>query len=119
MERVAFTVHKGNRILIIDLSGLDAEGMLPEFEKTKKLVSAEPRASAKTLIDATKSRVDIHSLQALKDLAAHDKPFVKASAVVGVDGPIGVLLDTVEKFSGRSFKRFGTRAEALDWLAQQ
>jgi hypothetical protein len=119
MERVEFIVHKGNRILLMDISTLALDAMMPQVEKTRKLVAAEPLSSVKTLIDATNARFDLQSMQALKDLAADDKPFVKASAVVGINGPLGVLLDTVEKFSGRSFKRFNTRDEALDWLSEQ
>jgi hypothetical protein len=119
MERVEFINHKGNRILVLDLTGLATGDMLPQLEKTRKLVSAEPLTSVKTFIDATNTHIDLQSMQALKDLAADDKPFVKASATVGINGPLGVLLDTVEKLSGRSFKRFGTRDEALDWLSRQ
>jgi hypothetical protein len=118
MERVEFITHRGARILVMDLAGLTSGDMLPHLERTRKLVSAEPLSTVRTLIDVTNTRIDLQSVQALKNLAADDKPFIKASAVVGINGPLGVLLDTVEKFSGRSFKRFGTRNEALDYLCR-
>ncbi len=119
MDRAAFTNHKGKRILLIDLTGLQPGDFAPIIAQVEKLVSQEPRSSLLTLTDASKSRFDIPTVQALKNLSANNKPYVKAAAVVGIEGPLGILMDGLEKFSGRVFSRCGTREQAMDWLVQQ
>ena len=118
-QRVDFVNHKGKRILLIDFTHLGSGEHTPHVERIRSLVSKEPKNSMLTLIDASGMLLDIKAVQALKNLANDDKPYVRASAVVGIGGPLGLLLDGVEKFSGRTFKRFDSREQAMDWLASQ
>jgi hypothetical protein len=118
-SRVDFVNHKGKRILLIDFTQMRPDEHDPIIERIRTMVSNEPKGSALTLIDATGMRLDIKMVQALKELANQDKPYVRASAAVGVGGPLGLLMDGVEKFSGRTFQRHETREQALDWLARQ
>ena len=51
---------------------------------------------------------------------AHNKPYVIASAVVGVSGLQRVILEGVLKFTGRgNLKPVATRELAFEWLADQ
>ena len=118
-QRVNFINHKDKRILLIDFTGFMPEDHSPIIARIKTLVSNEPKGSALTLIDASGMRLGLKMAQALKDLANDDKAYVRASAVVGVAGPLGMLMEGVEKFSGRTFKRHDSREKALDWLASQ
>jgi hypothetical protein len=118
-QRINFVNHKGKRILLIDFTGRMPEDHAPIISNIRTHVSKEPKGSALTLIDATGMRLDVKMVQSLRVLADNNKPFVRASAVVGIGGPLGVLLDSVEKFSGRVFKRLDSREQALDWLSIQ
>ena len=118
-QRVNFITHKNKRILLIDFTGVMPEDHTPIVARIKSMVSNEPKGSALTIIDATGMRLGLKMAQSLKDLANEDKPYVRASAVVGVDGPLGLLMEGVEKFSGRTFQRHASREQALDWLASQ
>ena len=118
-QRVDFINHKGKRVLMIDFTGSIPEEFAPIIARIRTLVTNEPKGSALTLIDASGMRLGVKMIQALKDLANDDKAYVRASAVVGVGGPLGVLMEGVEKFSGRTFKRHDSRDQALDWLAGQ
>lgn len=62
---------------------------------------------------------DTETVDILKEFTASNKPYVKASAVVGIKGLKKMMLDLVSKFSGRTFKQCDTREEAAKWLAQQ
>jgi hypothetical protein len=118
-QRVDFVDHKGKRILLIDFTQLGSDAYTPLVERIRTLVFKEPKSSVLSLIDASGMLIDIKAVQALKNLANDDKPYVRASAVVGVAGPLGLLMDGVEKFSGRAFRRFDSREQAMDWLARQ
>jgi hypothetical protein len=120
MDRTRFIEHKGRRILLFDYSGLKlAADALKEVEKTKEIVRRQPAKSLLVLTDVRDSHYDATVVQALKDLAAHNAPYVTASAVVGVVGLKRVVYSAVVMFSKRKLQLFDTREEALDWLAQQ
>jgi hypothetical protein len=55
----------------------------------------------------------------MKEVAASNAPWVKASAVIGVSGLLQVALIAVTRFSKRNILAFSTKEEALDWLAAQ
>ena len=119
MDRIRFVDHKSKRILLIEFTRLGSGEHSPFIGQIRAMVFKEPPGSALTLIDASGMLLDIKAVQALKDLANDDKPYVRASAVVGIGGPLGLLLDGVEKFSGRTFKRCDSREQAMDWLVSQ
>ena len=55
----------------------------------------------------------------MKDLTTHNKPYVKASAVVGVDGLKKVVFNAVQTVSGRHLSSFETADQAKAWLVSQ
>jgi hypothetical protein len=120
MERTRFIDHRGKKVLLLDYSGIrePAEAMR-EIEHSKREVEKHPPKSLRVLTDATDSHYDSSVVQALKDLAAHDEPYVIASAVVGVVGLKKVVLTGVNLFSKRKIVMFDTRPAALDWLVSQ
>jgi len=56
---------------------------------------------------------------AMKEFVIHNKPYVVASAVVGVTGLKQIIYNAVMKFSGRKLTAFDSLAEAKDWLAER
>lgn len=122
-DRVRFIPNPrdGTRVLLIDLSGFPGplDG-LPHISAARDEVALQPRRSLCCVVDVTGSRFNVEVVEALKDLAAHNKPYVIASAVVGVSGLQRVILEGVVKFTGRSNLRpVATRDEAFAWLAEQ
>lgn len=121
MSGIAFEKHKGHRILILDFSGLDDSGLARTLiAEAKEIVANEPEKSLLTLTDVTDVVFDQPLAQATWEMARHNKPFVKAAAIVGLSGERQqVLLDLVSHRTGRDFAIFDTRAEAKDWLVEQ
>lgn len=118
--RVRFITHRGRRILLIDLSGLQkTEEILQEIETTRRFVAQEPPASVRTLSCVKGARYTPPVMDALKELTAHNKPYVTAAAVVGMEGLHRVLFRAVVLFSRRNMETFQTMEEARDWLASQ
>ncbi len=120
MERTRFTEHKGRRILLLDYSGVrDAEMALREIETSKLVVAAQPPGSLLVMTVVRDARYNTAVIQAMKDLAAHNAPYVKASAVVGMGGLHRIAYQAVILFSKRKIQIFDDEAAALDWLVSQ
>jgi len=120
MGRISEVEHKGKRILIQDFSGMHPG---EEFDRTiaeaKGFIAGQPAKSVLSVFDATGAVYNAAVLAALKDFTAHNKPFIRASAVVGVEGILSIALMAVSKFSGRTFKGCRDRQSAMDWLVEQ
>jgi hypothetical protein len=120
MERTRLIEHRGRQVLLLDYSGIrDPAEALRYIEESKRIVEKHPPKSLRVLTDSTDSHYDGTVVQALKELARHDEPFVFASAVVGVVGLKKVVLTGVNLFSKRKIVMFDSRQEALDWLVEQ
>jgi hypothetical protein len=118
--RVRFIQHRGREILLIDLSNLQkTEDILREIEVTRTLVAAQPPASVRTLSCVKGARYTPPVMDALKELTAHNKAYVTAAAVVGMEGLHRVLFRAVVLFSRRNIESFDSMDEACDWLAAQ
>ena len=120
MSRVRFVEHQGKRILIEDFSHLSFG---PEFSETlktaEKTIRAQPPDSVLAVFDATGMRFNNEMVNAVQEFVKGNGPYIKASAVVGVEGLLKVALLGISKFSGRSFKSFEARTAAMDWLVER
>jgi len=120
MERTRFIEHKGHRILLLDYSGIqNGEDAVAAIRTSKEVVATQPRGSILVMTVVRDARYNSAVLQALKDLAAHNAPYVKASALVGMGGLHRIAYQAVILFSRRKIQTFDTEAQALDWLVQQ
>jgi hypothetical protein len=116
-DRVRFIQYKGKSILIEDYSGL---GPVPEFfetlKKAQEIIGLQPEKSVLAVVDVSNSTFDMETLNALGKFVKGNTPFIKCSAVVGVKGLAEVGLMAVSRLGGRSFRTFGSREEALEFL---
>ncbi|HEX8430385.1 MAG TPA: STAS/SEC14 domain-containing protein [Longimicrobium sp.] len=120
LARVRFIEQRGKRILLIDFSGLQTtEEILAEVETARALVATQPPASLLTLTHVKGARYTPPVMEALKGLAAANKPYVRAAAVVGMEGLHRVLFRAVILFSRRNIEAFDSMNEAREWLATQ
>lgn len=69
------------------------------------------------MTDATKAAYYPDTGAAIKEFAAKNTPYVKASAVVRGEGMKAVLQTAVSMQNKRDIGSFATRGEAMDWLA--
>lgn len=119
-DRVRFVDHGGARILLIDFSHLQkTDEILAEVERARTLIARQPPASLLTLTHVRGARYSPPVMDALKQLTAHNKPFVKAAAVVGMEGLHRVLYRAVILFSRRNIEAFDDLDAARAWLVTQ
>ena len=121
MNRTQFIEHAGRRIVYMDFSGVDdVEEGLRVIEQARLFVAAQPKQkNLLTLVNVEKSKFDDRIVQALKQLAKHDQPWVMAGAVVGMSPLQRVIYRVINAFSGRRLAAFETVEEAKAWLVRQ
>ena len=119
MERIRFIQHKGAEILYIDFSGCQAAEIFPLVSQAKAIIALRPPQSLLTLTNVTNTQQNEAANQQMKSYTAHNKPYVKAAAVVGVEGLKKIVLDTIVLMSKRQIHPFETIEQAKDWLAEQ
>jgi hypothetical protein len=119
MERIKFITHKDKQILLIDFSHLRATEVPDVMKEAQQVIAGQPKQSVLTLTDITQMGFNMEVTAALKEYVAHNKPYVKASAVVGAEGLLAVTKTGVERSTERDLINFKTREEAQDWLVSQ
>ncbi len=120
-ERTRFIDYQGRRVVLLDFTEIVKEPeALAEVEKARVFFERQPPdGSLLTLTDATNARYTSKVMEALKQLAAHNKPYVKAGAAVTSSRLHRVVVTAVAIFTGRHLAVFPTREEALRWLVNQ
>jgi hypothetical protein len=119
MASVKFIEHNGKRILYIDLANSDMEILAMVVKETKALISKQPLQSVLTLTDVSGVRVHGMISKVAKEFTEHNKPYVKASAIIGLDEPRSNDFRQVMQYSQRDFKFFPNAQEAIAWLITQ
>jgi hypothetical protein len=113
--------RNGRQIVLLDLTHVtDPDEGVRRIARAKAWFAQQtPDGSLRVCSDATGSRYDARILEALKDLAAHNVPYVGVAAVVVPTAVHRVAMNVASLFSKRRFTAFSTREPALDWLAAQ
>jgi hypothetical protein len=121
MGRVRIVTHRGTPIVFQDFSEVSTvEEGLRAIDEARVFVERQRQpAGVLLLTDVSGSTFDQRVVDALKELAQHHKPFVAASAIVGLSPIQRVVYATVVKITGRIIRPFTTRDEAMDWLVEQ
>ncbi len=118
-ERVNFIKHHGKEILVLDFSNCSIDEVCSTIVAAKSVIRAQPQKSLLTLSNVTNARFNEEVTQQMKEFTAHNKPYVKAAAVIGISGFKKIIFEAVMMFSKRNIQTFSTTDEAKDWLATQ
>jgi hypothetical protein len=117
MARVEFIKHNGKELLFLDFSNCKPGDVFLVIDEAKKTIRSCPENSVLTLTDVTNMRFDDRVTQQMKEFTTHNKPYVRAAAVVGVEGVKKIILNAVMLFSKRKFHTFDSIDSAKAWLA--
>ncbi len=116
-DKVKFIEHEGKSILYLDFSRCRADEVLKAIARARTVVARQPERSLLTLTNVTDARFDDAVTRELKELTAHNRPYVRAAAVVGVTGIKRIIFEAVIAFSQRKISTFDTVDSAKQWLA--
>jgi hypothetical protein len=118
--RTRFIIHNDVPILLLDYSHItEPDTALREIALSRRIIAQQPEGSLRTLTYVEGAQYDADVVQALKDLTIHNKPYVKAAAVVGLNALRRIIYRAVITFSGRDIRVFSDLEDAKDWLSTQ
>jgi hypothetical protein len=114
-----FLQHHGKRILRLDYSGLSQEDIVSLMQQAMPVIAAEPAGSVR-LLSVVRIHVTEAVGEALKRFAAHNAPFVLASAIVGAT-PFQktVIVLNIRRQGRKNVETFDDEERAKEWLAAQ
>jgi hypothetical protein len=117
-DHVKFIKHKGQAILQIDFQECTPAEMLERIHHARAIIGAQPHASVRTLTLVKGARFNKGSSDAMKDYTAHNKPFVKVAAVVGLSGLQEIVYNVIIRVTGRKIATFSNAEAAKEFLVK-
>ena len=120
MADSGFIDYDGKKIYSIDCTNSGVGSIKETVERAQKDIASEPASSVLTMTNVEGVDITPELSNLMKSLANHNKPYVKAGAVLGVSGLKKITFNAVLMFSGRrNLHLFGSDTEAKEWLVKQ
>lgn len=117
--RVMFIRHKQKEILQLDFSECSYEELVALVTKARDIISQQTPNSLLVLTNVADIRVNKDVVKTLREYLELNKPFIKASAVTGVNSQTQVLFNTIITLARRDIKLFDNEEAAKNWLVEQ
>ena len=117
MDRIRFMTHRDRRILLLDFSGCSADEVAEISQLAPQIVTQEPRGSLLVVADFSGAEFDREAIEGIKVAMAIDRLHIKRAAWVLTENLARTLYESIRNFTARDFPAFGTREEALDYVA--
>lgn len=117
----SFITHRGTTLVLMDFHGVtdQAQG-LAEIAQAQAFVAKQPNGrSLRVIADVKDTKWDSVILDAIRKMIVHNRPWVLASAVVGVNAFARVTIRALLLLSGRKIAMMSDEAAAKDWLVAQ
>jgi circadian clock protein KaiB len=118
-KRIRFIEHKGKQILLSDFSLATAQQMIPLLTLVRTTVAQYGPQSALILSDYQGAEINHRVAIKIKEVIAHNRPFVKRAVWLGTEQIPRGLIENIHMFSRRETVTFKTREEALEWLVRE
>jgi len=123
MEKSAIEefTRDGNSFLYIDFSGTKTNEQLTGTTKAvEEIIKKYPPHSVYTITNCENVRFDSETKEIMTKYMEYNKPYVKSGAVIGLDGIIKVMSNTVLRLSGRENLVFAfTKEQAVELLLKK
>ncbi|MBN1610191.1 MAG: hypothetical protein JW940_26425 [Polyangiaceae bacterium] len=119
MTRAHVIRYSGKDVVFIDFSKATLEGIEAAIEAAIPLIRTRSPGSVLTLTDAGDITISTLANKRISEFMSANKPYVRASAVIGVSGLASAVLATLRIVTGRQIATFERREAALRWLVEQ
>ena len=104
-------------VVLQDFSGIaDPAEALAAIAEARAFMETRPRGSVLVLTDVTGASFNQEIVDAMKELAVHHKPWVHASALVGLTPLMRIIYRAVVALTRREIRVCGSRVEAMAYL---
>lgn len=120
-SRIYAVTHKGQQLLVLDFSAMEDTPELVRFaDAAAARVAKEPPGSVRVLgLVRPVGRFDKDGIAAVRRMVEHNRPYVRATALVGLSGVVRVIHQAMQILSRRQMPNFESEAEAKEWLVAQ
>jgi len=118
-DRLRFVKHKGQVILVLDLSQCSAKEVLLLVDMLRATVARQAPGSVLILADFEGAQIDKQVATRVKEVLVLDRPYVKRAAWIGTESLPHVFYEHFKSFSQRELPTFKTREEAMEWLVAE
>lgn len=120
MACVKFIEHKGRRILFIDFAFSGMKDIISTMDEASLIIEKQPPLSVLCLVDVRESSYDNTISEKLKIFTSHNMPYMKVTAIAGVEKTKKVIYQAVTAFTGRkNLILKDTVEEGANWIAAQ
>lgn len=118
MRKPEILKHKDASIIYLDFSNLkDIDEIIQLEDAGAALIQKQNFNSALTLTNMDGMFFNNDIRNHFSKVVKANSPFVKASAVTGLNGLISIMYKSFVTLTGRNVKLFKTKDEALNYLA--
>jgi len=117
MDRISHIEYRGHKIILADCSDCGAEELTAIVDEVPRHITKEPLNSVLLLGDFSRAVFSKEAVEHLKIAAVFVRPHLKKSAWVLTENLPKTLYESIRSFSARQIPTFGTREEALEYLA--
>jgi hypothetical protein len=114
-ERFQYITHKGESIVLMDLSNLQDEKEIVRLLRMRSTLQTRHGL----LVDLTNTHFTRSIMKEAKENAKAVRPLLRAFGVVGTGSMVSMLVSAVSRFSGMNIATFESRGAAMDWLAKE
>ena len=116
--RFRMLAHAGRQVVLLDFCGItDTEEALAAVREAQAFIASLPcDGSHCTLTDVRRTRYDRKVVEAFKGFTEHNRPYVRAAAVVSDSSIHRAAITMLALFSRRKLAVFDTRESALEYL---
>ncbi len=118
MSRVDIVENAGKKIVKADLSTLNVEEAVLVMQEATDVIKTLPRGSVLFLTDVKDVSYSKETVSGIKHFSMNNSPYIKATAVVGMDAIKQAILNTVRFLTLHEIKTFDSEDAAKDWLTQ-
>ena len=112
--------HKGKRIFYMDIATPNPKELKDITSQIELIYEKEPPKSILALCNVTGIAIKPESIQILKNFTKHNEPYMKMTAVIGVEGLKQIIFNSFLAFTRReNLVLKNSEEEALEWLIKQ
>jgi len=121
MDRIEEFNRNGKNFIFINLSGIKtSDEFSSQFNLIKPVISKYKNRSLNLITNIADIRIDAEIKDMALDFLRHNKPYIKSSVVIGMDGIKKMMLNTMTKLCGRDdFYYVFTKEKAIEWILKQ
>ena len=114
-------ILEGKSLLYVDFSRISGkDDLVKSIEVIKSIIAKYPPNSLYTITNVASFRFDSELKKILADLTAHNKPYVKYGAIIGMDGVKKIMVSAILKITGRTNMLFAfSKQQAIELLMQK